>query len=110
MALTKPLCVQMKGPMFICFFFFEKINTSLFVTTPATKIPWILPVHFGDHHDVPQRFKTCLLAEFSVLNFGVLKCETRWESAINLWFSDDIVIKLATSLTMWYIWDLTYLS
>ena len=35
-----------------------------------------------------------------VLNLRVWKCETRWESAVNLWFSDDIVIKLATSLTM----------
>ena len=38
------------------------------------------------------------------------KCETRWESTVKLWFSDDIVIKLATFLTMSYIWDLTYLS
>ena len=35
-----------------------------------------------------------------VLNLCVWKCETRWESASKLWFSDDIVIKLATSLTM----------
>ena len=50
------------------FFFFEKINIEenpfLFVTTPATNILWILPVYFGDVHDVPQRCKTCQLAEF----------------------------------------------
>ena len=45
-----------------------------------------------------------------VLSLRVRKCETRRESAIKLWFSDDIVIKLAASLTMWYIWDLTPLS
>ena len=36
----------------------------------------------------------------------VRKCETRWESVVKLCFPDDIVIKLATSLTMWYIWTL----
>ena len=46
----------MKGPMLI--FFFEKINTEenpflFFVTTPATNIPLILPVNFGDVHDIP---------------------------------------------------------
>ena len=35
-----------------------------------------------------------------VLNPGVWKCETRWESAVKQHFPDDIVIKLATSLTM----------
>ena len=35
-----------------------------------------------------------------VLTLRVFKCETRGGSAIKLWFSDDIVIKLATSLTM----------
>ena len=33
-------------------FFFVRVNTEknpiFFVTTPATKIPWILPVYFGD--------------------------------------------------------------
>ena len=45
-----------------------------------------------------------------VLSLRVCKSETRTKSAVKLWFSDDIVIKLATSLTMWYIWDLTHLS
>ena len=45
-----------------------------------------------------------------VLNLRARKSETRWESAVKQSFPDDIVIKLATSLTMWYIWDLTYLS
>ena len=35
-----------------------------------------------------------------VLNLRVRKCETRCESALKLWFSDDFVIKLVTSLTM----------
>ena len=43
----------MKGPMLICFFF-ERMNTEenafLFVTTPATNIPWLLPVYFGNVH------------------------------------------------------------
>ena len=102
----------MKGPMLICFVSFERINTEentfSFVTTPATNIP--CTVHFGDLHDVPQRCKTCQLAEFRVLNLRVLKFETRLESTVKLWFSNDIEIKLATSLPMWYICDLTYLS
>ena len=57
----------MKGPMLICFFFFERINTEenpfLFVTTQATNIPRILPVYFGVVHDVQQKCKTCQLAE-----------------------------------------------
>ena len=35
-----------------------------------------------------------------VLTLRVGKCETRWESAVKRCFSDDIVIKLATFLTM----------
>ena len=45
-----------------------------------------------------------------LLSLRAWKCGTLWESAVKLWFSDDIVIKLATDLTMWYIWVLTYLS
>ena len=56
----------MKGPILI-FFFFERINIEenifLFVTTPATNIPLIFPVYFGDVNFVPQRRKTCQLAE-----------------------------------------------
>ena len=57
----------MKGQMLICFFF-TRVNTEenlfFFVTTQATKIPLILPVYFGDVHDVLQRFKSCQAAEF----------------------------------------------
>ena len=35
-----------------------------------------------------------------VLTLHVWKCETRGENDVQLWFSDDIVIKLATALTM----------
>ena len=50
------------------FFSLKRISTEenpfLFVTVSATVIPRILPVYFGDVHDVLQRCKTCLLAEF----------------------------------------------
>ena len=108
MDLTKPLRVWMKGPMLICFFLWK--DPFLFVTTPATNILWILPVYFGDLHEVPQRCKTFQLSESRSVEPLCLEMETRWESAIKLWFSDDIVIKPAASLTMWYIWELTYLS
>ena len=35
-----------------------------------------------------------------VLSRRVCKYETRRESAVKLWFSDDIAIKIATYLTM----------
>ena len=35
-----------------------------------------------------------------MLNLRVRKSETRWESAVKPLFPDDILIKLATSLTM----------
>ena len=72
-----------------------------------------------------HEYYLCILAMFTVsrkdvkyvnwpnlgmLNLRVRKSGTRWESAVKPLFPDDIVIKLATSLTMWYIWDLTYLS
>ena len=45
------------------FFFFERVTTEenpfFFATTPATNIPWILPVYFGDVHDVPQNMSIC---------------------------------------------------
>ena len=78
----------MKGPMLL--FFFERINTEenlfLFVTTPATNIPRILPVYFGDVHHVRQRCKTCRLAEFRGVDPSCLKIwdplgKRHWESA-----------------------------
>ena len=33
-----------------------KANLFLFVTTPATNIPWISPAYFYDVHDGPRRF------------------------------------------------------
>ena len=83
-------------------FFLEKINTKenpfLFVTTPATNISWILSAYFYGIHDAPQRFTICQLSEFSGVEPSRLNCAAR--------FPDDVVIKLATSSTMWYIWEL----
>ena len=54
------------------YFPFERINIEenpfLFVTTPATNIPWILHVYFGGVHDVPQR---CKLFSLEVLTIRV---------------------------------------
>ena len=84
---------------------------SLRGSTPR-KIPSCLSLH---QPRTSHEYYLCILAIFTmsrkdvkhvnwtslkVVNLRVLKCETRWESAVKLWFSDDIVIKLATSLTM----------
>ena len=61
----------------LIYFFFERVSTEensfLFVTTPATNIPWILPVYYGDVYDVPQRFKTCQAAEFRCVDPSCLE-------------------------------------
>ena len=84
------------------------------------KIPSFLSLH---QPRTSHEYYLCILAMFTisreyikhwpslkVLSLRVCKCETRRESAVKLWFPDDIVTKLATSLTMWYIWDHTHLS
>ena len=50
----------------------------------------------------PQRCKICLLAEYSlgVVNLRVPKSDNRWESVVKRRFHDDIVVEIATSLTM----------
>ena len=75
----------MKGPILIVFFF-ERINTEenpfLFVTKPATNIPLILPVYFVDVHDVPQRCKSCQLAEFRSVDPSCLEMIGPLESTV----------------------------
>ena len=97
----------MKGLMLICFFF-ERINTEenpfLFLITPAHEDNLCIVAMFTmSCKDVKHVNWTNL----GVLNLHVLKSETRWESAVKRRFPDDIVVELATYLT---IWDLTYLS
>ena len=93
----------MKGPMFI---FFSLKGSTL------RKIPSFLSLH---QPRKSHEYYLCILAMFSmsrkdvnhvnwlsieVLTLRVCKCETRRKNAVKLWFLDDIVIKLATSLTM----------
>ena len=58
----------MKGPMLMCSFVVEMLNTKenpfLFVITPTTNIPWTLPAYFCDVHDT-HKYLECKFAEFS---------------------------------------------
>ena len=94
----------MKGPMLICFFSCKG--------STLRKIPSFVSLH------QPRTSKEnylCILAmltlsckdvkhvnwpSLEVLTLRVWKCETPWESVVKQSFSDDIVIKLARSLTM----------
>ena len=62
-------------------FFFERVNTEenplSFVTTPATNIPWILPVCFDNVRDVSQDLKHVNRTSLAVLTFLIFKCQTR---------------------------------
>ena len=91
------------------FFFFGRVNTKgnpfLFVFTSATNIPWLLrifamftiPRKDLEHVNWPSSVYWALPSQL---------CVSIWKRL----FSDDVVIKHATSLTMLYIWDLTYFS
>ena len=61
----------------------------------------------------PHEYYRRILAMFTIPHQDLELVNNYWPSwpeicgPIGKWsFSDDIVIKLATSLTMWYIWDL----
>ena len=94
----------MKGLMLIWFFSLKR--------STLRKIPSFLSSH---QPRTSHEYYLCILAIFTmsckdvklvnwpsleVLALRVCKCESRRESAVKLWFSDVIVIKLATSLTM----------
>ena len=89
--------------MLICFFL-EKVTTE--------ENPFFLSLH---QPRISHEYYLCILAMFTmsckdvehvnwpsldVLSLRVCKCEARRENTVKQWFSDDIVIKLATSLTM----------
>ena len=67
----------MKGPMLICFFF-ERVNTDDYLC--------ILAMFTMSRKDV----KHVNWPGLEVLSLLVCKCETRRESAVKLWFPDDI--------------------
>ena len=79
------------------------------------KIPFFLSLH---QPRTAHEYYLCILAMFTmsrkdvkhvswpslgVLTLRVWKCETGREGVVELWFADDIVNKLAASLTMLYI-------
>ena len=89
----------MKGQMLICFFLLKDQHQEK-----------SLPFCHHTSHEHPMNIYLCILAMFTmslkdvkhvnlpsleVLNVRVCKCETRGESAVKLWFPDDIAIKLA---------------
>ena len=83
----------MKGPIFSLFLSLHQPRTS------HEYYLCILAIFTMSRKDVKRVNSSSL----EVWNRRVLKWETRWESAGQLLFTDDIVIKLATSLTMLYI-------
>ena len=104
MALSKPLGVRCEGSDVDLFF-------SLKGST-LRKIPSFLALY---QPRTSHEYNQCILAMFTmscknvkyvnrpnigVLNLRVRKSETRWESTVRRRFPNDIVVKLATYLTI----------
>ena len=95
----------MKGPMIIMFF--ERINTEencffLSLHQPPTSREYclcILAMFTTSNKDLKRVNRPSL----AVWRLCICKCETCMGIVVKLWFSDNIVIKLATYLTMRYI-------